>query len=155
VASSISGERRRSTGGGLVPRRARTAAGDLRENAFQTQVLNLAAFYGWRAYHTHDSRRSQPGFPDLVLVRPPEILFVELKGARTRVQPEQREWLAMLSDVAAETRATVDAAAAAGHHTLLATEAHLWRPDDFDELHARLARGRVRQEPLYRAGVDG
>lgn len=29
-----------------------------------------------------------------------------------------------------------------------AVEVHVWRPRDFDELHARLARGRHRTEPV-------
>src|SRR5688572_19177552 len=39
------------------------------ERAFQAQVVKYARLMGWTAYHTHDSRRSQAGFPDLVLVR--------------------------------------------------------------------------------------
>lgn len=93
------------------------------EAHLQTQVLNLAALYGWELrYHTHDSRRSQPGFPDLVLVRPPEILFWELKGEKTRVRPEQQVWIAAL--------------------TACGLEAAILRPSDFDAIHARLARGR-------------
>ena len=42
-------------------------------------VVDLARTLGWRVYHTYDSRRSQPGFPDLVLVRE-RILFLELKS---------------------------------------------------------------------------
>lgn len=104
------------------------------EAQFQTQVEQLAAFYGWDlVYHTHDSRRSHKGWPDLVLCRPPEIIFAELKGAKTRVSPEQRAWL--------------DALTACG------LEAHLWRPGDFEALHERLARGRARTEPLYRSAA--
>jgi hypothetical protein len=105
------------------------------EAAFQQQVLNLAGFYGWRGYHTHDSRRSQPGFPDLVLVRGPELIFAELKAARGRVRPDQQEWIAALSAVAA-----------IAHHV----DVYVWRPADFDEVHARLARGRTRVAPVYR-----
>lgn len=103
----------------------------LSEAAFQRQITNLAAFYGFtRQYHTHDSRRSNPGWPDLVLCRPPEILFVEVKTERGRVRPEQTEWLEAL--------------------TACGLEAFLVRPSDFDVLHARLARGRVMQQPIYR-----
>jgi VRR-NUC domain len=100
------------------------------EAAFQQQVVQLAGFYGWNlVYHTHDSRRSNKGWPDLVICRAPEIVFVELKGDKTRVRPEQKAWLAAL--------------AACG------LEAYLWRPNDFDDLHARLARGRQLVQPLY------
>ena len=37
------------------------------EKAFQTAVVELAELCGWKVYHTYDSRRSAPGFPDLVL----------------------------------------------------------------------------------------
>jgi hypothetical protein len=49
------------------------------EKEFQAQVLGLARLSGLLCYHTHDSRRSKPGVPDLVLARPPVDRFVELK----------------------------------------------------------------------------
>lgn len=55
---------------------------------------------GWLAYHTHDSRRSEPGFPDAVFVRDGRIVFAELKAARGRVTPEQRAWLEALGKAA-------------------------------------------------------
>lgn len=120
------------------------------EAAFQQQVLQLAGFYGWLSYHTHDSRRSQPGFPDLVLVRGPELLFVELKTDKGRVRPEQQVWLQALTVIqSAVCRIRLDS----GGGELPAVEAHLWRPKDFDELHARLARGQHQQPVLYREGA--
>lgn len=123
------------------------------EAAFQQQVLNLAGFYDWRCYHTHDSRRSQPGFPDLVLVRGPELIFAELKTEKGRVRPEQAEWIAALSEVGAAVDAVAQAAALDGYQPGDQTprvDVYLWRPSDFDDLHARLARGRTRQRVLYR-----
>jgi hypothetical protein len=88
------------------------AAVQMTEQALQDAVLELAQRLGWLAYHTHDSRRSQPGFPDLVLVntRARRLLFVELKRATGRLSPTQRQWL----DALAATGAT----------------AHIWRPSD-------------------------
>lgn len=126
--------------------RARNADGGLSEAAFQRQVLGLASFYGWRAYHTYDSRRSHKGFPDLVLVRGPELLFVELKTNKGRIRPEQAEWLNALHEVEEAVDALVTAADAttdaAGASVATAVEVHLWQPAHFDELHQRLARGR-------------
>lgn len=85
------------------------------EDAFQRQVLGLARYYGWRPYHTHDSRRSHPGFPDLVLVKPPRLVFAELKAERGRLRPEQAEWLEDLRAVAA-------------------VEVYLWRPSDLQAI---------------------
>lgn len=117
------------------------------EAAFQQQVLNLAAFYGWRSYHTHDSRRSQPGFPDLVLVRGPELIFAELKTQTGRVRSEQAEWITALDEVSRGVAYERDPRVAFPQATV---DVYVWRPSDFDDLHARLARGRHRSEPINR-----
>ena len=51
----------------------------------------LCARLGVRWYHAYDSRRSVPGWPDLVLVGH-SIMFRELKSATGTLRPEQREW---------------------------------------------------------------
>jgi hypothetical protein len=83
------------------------------EKPFQAAVLGAAARWGWLAYHTFDSRRSQPGYPDLHLVHVGLgiSLFRELKTMRGRVSPDQQKWL--------------DALAAAGH------DVAVWRPSDW------------------------
>jgi len=68
----------------------------LTETRFQQQVVKLAELLGWRWYHTHDSRRSPAGFPDLVLLRRPRVIFLELKADRTVVTDAQRDWIAEL-----------------------------------------------------------
>jgi hypothetical protein len=90
------------------------------EKAWQEQVVQLATLYGWRHFHVHDSRRSDPGWPDLVLVRAPALLAAELKTDRGRLTTAQAEWLALLDACGVET--------------------HVWRPRDFDAVHARLRR---------------
>lgn len=64
------------------------------EKDFQQRVINLAESLGYLVYHTHDSRRSQPGFPDLVLVnaRAKRVPFRELKSAKGRISPDQKLW---------------------------------------------------------------
>lgn len=69
------------------------------EAAFQSWVRTTAKRCGWVAYHTHDSRRSDKGFPDLVLVRGTTMLAVELKTAEGKVSAEQIEWLRRLGRV--------------------------------------------------------
>lgn len=102
-----------------------TARGDkataIPERAFQQQVLDLARLCGWRAYHAFDSRRSEPGFPDVVLVRGDRLIFAELKSRNGRVRAEQWDWL---GDLGAVER----------------VETHLWRPDDFDSIEEALKR---------------
>lgn len=66
------------------------------EKHFQAEVIKLAKRCGWRHYHTHDSRRSAAGFPDLVLVRGQRLIFAELKVKPNRPTPAQEEWLADL-----------------------------------------------------------
>jgi len=56
-------------------------------------VIELALYAGWLVYHTHDSRRSQAGFPDLCLVRGKRLIFAELKVGKNRVTKEQRRWI--------------------------------------------------------------
>ena len=63
------------------------------EKELQGAVVKLARMRGWMVYHTFDSRRSQPGFPDLVLVRPPVMWAVELKSAKGVVTLAQEDWL--------------------------------------------------------------
>lgn len=64
------------------------------ERHLQASVEEHLRLAGWRFFHAYDSRRSQPGFPDLVCLRGERILVAELKGPKTRVTAEQREWLA-------------------------------------------------------------
>lgn len=66
------------------------------EKQLQEHVIALARRLGWLAYHTHDSRRSEPGFPDLVLVRE-VVLYRELKAANGVLSPAQKTWLQGLS----------------------------------------------------------
>jgi hypothetical protein len=70
-------------------------------------VLEVAWLAGWRSLHIRPARRADGswrtpvagdgrGWPDLTLVRPPRLLFVELKSARGKLRPEQSDWLDVL-----------------------------------------------------------
>lgn len=94
------------------------------EAHLQRKVLQLARLYGYRAYHTHRSDRSEPGFPDLVLVkmggrRP--VLFCELKAAKGKLSPAQLAWIE-------------DLVACEGYGAL----AYVWRPADLTQIAAVL-----------------
>lgn len=71
------------------------------EAAFQSKVLKLCDAVGVLAYHTHDSRRSQRGFPDLTLLGARTMLFAELKTDEpdSKLRPEQAMWGDALTDV--------------------------------------------------------
>jgi hypothetical protein len=61
------------------------------EAELQRLVAELCARLGLAHYHTHDSRRSEPGFPDSVIIGS-GILFRELKSRDGVLKPEQRRW---------------------------------------------------------------
>lgn len=78
---------------------------DMLEKDWQRQVRDLAETLGYRrAYHTFDSRRSDTGFPDLVLVSPRRhrIVYLELKREKTQPTARQREWIRDLHTAGAE-----------------------------------------------------
>lgn len=93
------------------------------EKDWQTSVIEIAGVGGWRHYHTHDSRRSAKGFPDLVLVRE-RVIYAELKSQVGRLREDQGPWL--------------EALAAAGQ------EVYLWRPSDRAEVERVLLTPRLR-----------
>lgn len=104
--------------GGAISNRARLGDAGRRkllamsETDYYEQVRHLAQLFGWLIYHTYDSRRSYAGFPDTVLVRPPRIVYAELKREDGRVTKEQWAWF--------------DALKASG------AEVYIWRPSDLE-----------------------
>ena len=81
---------------GVPSRAVDRVSGVVTEAAWQQTVVDLAELTGWWVYHNPDSRRSQPGFPDLVLIRAPRVMFLELKRETGRLSTAQREVLAEL-----------------------------------------------------------
>jgi hypothetical protein len=112
------------------------------EAQFQEAIIDYARALGWLIYHTHDSRYSAAGFPDLVMVHRGEstqtvprncrLVFAELKTEKGRTSEAQARWLEALGVVLArggamefqEPRSTV----------------HLWRPSDWPEIERVLRR---------------
>ena len=70
------------------------------EQEWQTLVIKWAKGAGWLVSHQHDSRLQEwgtdRGVPDLILVRPPRVLLVELKRERGYLSRYQAVWLAAL-----------------------------------------------------------
>ena len=81
------------------------------ENQLQDSVRELAKVFGWLHYHTRNSKGSEPGFPDSVMVRGKRIVFAELKSEDGKHSLDQIKWLAALHATGAET--------------------HSWRPSDW------------------------
>lgn len=70
------------------------------EKDFTARVRYEAELAGWElVYHTYDSRRSERGFPDLVMVRPPRLIFAELKMKKGKLTVYQEDWIAGLKRV--------------------------------------------------------
>ncbi len=115
------------------------------EAQLERAVVDLAKFNGWLVYHTRNSRGSEPGFPDLVLVRGARLVFAELKTGKGRVSPAQKVWLDALTgvaDEAADRAASIDGEWGAGDSTEFQThvEVATWRPSDWPEIERTLAR---------------
>ncbi len=101
---------------------------EMTEAVLQTRVIDLARTFGWLVNHARPARKldgswSTPiqgdkGFPDLVLVRPPFTMFVELKSEKGKLTPEQTVWLEALEKC--------------GH------DARVWRPSDMREIEETL-----------------
>jgi hypothetical protein len=93
---------------------------DVREDEWMIYIRGVARTLGYAVYHTHDSRRSDAGFPDLILCKGKYLLAVELKRDRKqRPTDEQEKWLRLFSGVT-EVRAAV------------------WTPEDRDQIYTDL-----------------
>ena len=95
------------------------------EREFTDELLKWAKAYGWRRFHARTSGRmsngraiptvqGESGFPDLVLVRPPRLIFAELKVGKNRLSDAQVAWW---SDLVATS-----------------TEVYEWRPADWSRI---------------------
>ena len=103
------------------------------EKDWQKQVVAIARRCGWAVYHTYDSRRSAPGYPDLTLVRE-RLVFAELKREDGKLSSAQEEWLERLRDAGVEV--------------------HVWRPSDLRHVHAVLAKRDARVAKGRSGGHD-
>ena len=88
---------------------------NMTEKEWDGQIRDMCRRFGWRYYHTYRSKRSPQGFPDLVLVRPPRVVFAELKRDTTKLTPFQEEWMTDLKRCSG-------------------VEAYIWCPSDFYEV---------------------
>ncbi len=99
----------------------------LTETELQQKITDRAELLGWLVYHTYDSRRSAPGFPDLVLARKGRVLFVEVKSEKGRLSRAQAKWLRALG-IGKPSIPCLDC-----------HEVYVWRPSDMAEIEDVLA----------------
>ena len=116
------------------------------EKQFENQIKDLAKIFGWRYYHTWRSIHSPAGFPDIVMVRPPRLLFAELKAQDGKLSPEQESWLDDLKEcIKVITVAPISKAQPLTYYdaehsgTLIIPEVYLFRPSDFEKIAKVLA----------------
>lgn len=81
-------------------------------------MKHLAKQFGWLFYHTHRSDKSEPGWPDVVLCKPPELIIAELKSAKGKLTVDQKTWVYSLGSCGIET--------------------YVWRPADLPYIFERL-----------------
>jgi hypothetical protein len=71
------------------------------EAQFTDAVIDLAKYRGWMVCHFRPARtvkgwrtpvQGDKGFPDLVLARQGQVLFVELKIGTNNLRPDQARW---------------------------------------------------------------
>jgi hypothetical protein len=101
------------------------------EKDFQQSVVDLAKWNGWRAHATRTvqvksghwlSPGIDAGFPDLILARKGELLFVECKMEKTKTRANQDLWLELLESVC----------------RIGQVECYVWRPADWEKIVKRL-----------------
>lgn len=104
-----------------------TAVRPITEQDFLRRLIDLAKLRRYRIVHFRPAMTARgswvtrmdgnPGFPDLVLLRPPRLIFAEVKRSLKGRQatPEQQIWLAQLSAVPG-------------------VEVYLWTPEGWDDI---------------------
>ena len=91
----------------------------LSEKDFMESIVQLARQTGWMVYHTYDSRRSEAGFPDLVMTKHKRLVIAEIKTEKGKTSPAQDKWLETL-------------------RTARGVKEKLWRPSDWPEIERTL-----------------
>jgi hypothetical protein len=76
--------------------------GEVKERDYQQWIIDFAGAHGWRYYHTHYSKFSPSGFPDLFLVRGDRAVALEVKRMGGRATPDQDAWVADLNEAGVE-----------------------------------------------------
>jgi hypothetical protein len=74
---------------------------EMTHTQLQNQVREVCKLLGLLHFHTHDSRKSEAGFPDSSICHPDggTLWLMELKSEDGIVMPDQRTWLHALARV--------------------------------------------------------
>jgi VRR-NUC domain len=100
---------------------------DISEKEYMQQIIDLARLTGHYCYHTFDSRRSEPGMTDLVILKATRErpLFVEVKTENGELTEHQEIVKQILE-------------------AMPGADYRLWRPSDWTEVEMTLV-GRTRR----------
>ncbi len=86
------------------------------ETQLREQIRDLCEVFGWEFYFTWTSIHSPRGMPDLILCRPPRLIFAELKREGKQPSPHQQEWIDLLTKCGGNV------------------ECYVWTPSDFETI---------------------
>ena len=89
---------------------------EISETDLREQIRDLCKITSWKFYFTFNSIHSPKGMPDLILCRPPRLIFAELKNEKGKISTYQQEWIDVLSQCG------------------MNVEVYIWRPSDINEI---------------------
>jgi len=125
------------------------------ETAFLSQVADLLNLFRWRWCHIRGAwsnkgyrtpiQGSDPdgfkgkGLPDIIAVRPPRLIFAELKDQYSKASPEQEAWLGNLRECVKMITLEPIVISRQGRarrvsNIVPSLEVYLWRPSQFDDI---------------------
>lgn len=58
-------------------------------DGWMMDVIRMFQNQGWVTFHVYDSLFMEPGFPDLLLLKPPWVVYAETKREGEKLRPEQ------------------------------------------------------------------
>jgi len=70
---------------------------EVTESQLREQIRDICKLTGWKMYFTFNSMHSPKGMTDLILCRPPRVIFAELKREDTDLKPDQEAWRDLLT----------------------------------------------------------
>ena len=91
----------------------------LTERDLREQIRDLCKLFGWQFWFCWTSLHSPRGMTDLILCRPPRLIFAELKSDTGKLTASQQEWADLL-------------------RACLGVEYYCWKPSDFQEIVSKL-----------------
>lgn len=117
----------------------------LSERDFSKQVEDLFKLFGWEFYHVVEqhyyARRTSRGFPDYVAVKPPRLIFAELKSEKGQLTEAQEKWLEILKQcqhifpyIPNKMILTLEDEVDTSIPKIMLPEVYLWRPSQIEEI---------------------